>query len=161
MCFGISLAECTPVLPLYISVFLPVGFDLPVGPGIYQLRYLSRAERAQICTVDGSNCTWDRETFGEISGSGNRQPIFHHLIYVVLTIFVAFLKAALWNRNRNRWNRNFLTSGTGTGTGTVGTVTFWLVEPEQLLVKKSEPELDIKLCSWFPSFNIFFIHNLQ
>ncbi len=28
----------------------------------------------------------------------------------------AVTQAALWNRNRNRWNRNFLTSGTGTGT---------------------------------------------
>jgi hypothetical protein len=27
--------------------------------------------------------------------------------------------AVLWNRNRNRKNRNFLTSGTGTVTGTV------------------------------------------
>ncbi len=45
-------------------------------------------------------------------------------------------------------------------TGTVGTVTFWLAEPEPELVKKSEPEpeLDIKLCIWFPSFKIFFIH---
>ncbi len=36
-----------------------------------------------------------------------------------------------------------------------GAVTFWLVEQEP------EPKLDIKLCIWFPSFQIFFIHNLQ
>ncbi len=35
---------------------------------------------------------------------------------------------ALWNRNRNHRDRNFLPCGTGTGT--IGTVTFCLVEPE-------------------------------
>ncbi len=48
-------------------------------------------------------------------------------------------RPALWNRNRNRKNRNFLTSGTGT-------VTCWKVGT------------GTRLCIWFPSFNIFLIH---
>jgi hypothetical protein len=55
-------------------------------------------------------------------------------------------QAALWNRNWNRRNRNFLANGTGTvinygsGTGTRYKI--------------------LKLCICLPSFNIFFIHIL-
>jgi len=33
--------------------------------------------------------------------------------------------------------------------------------PEPKLITVPEPELDIKLCVWFPSLKIFFIHILS
>ncbi len=75
-----------------------------------------------LCTLQPVTCVTRASTLGQDSGNIGWSTQGRDLIGIVPSWHTLF--SALWNRNHR--NRNFLTSGTGT----VGTITFWLVEPE-------------------------------